>query len=253
MRLLLSTYTLNGFPLRDSFLLAKELGFDGVELVIKPSHVLVGTRRIREMSEHCGVPVLSVHQPEWHWPHTTKGMLRRLARFAKDVGAQNVTVHFSGLRFHSQEKIFSFIKSLEKEYGITVALENSKRRGRDQAPKWCWDTTELSALAARYGLNLTLDVPKIAVSGGEPKKFFKNLDQRIVNVHLHGSKKSKIHHSLLASDIDYRPFLKTLSQSGYCRLLTFEIFPLKHGASNANEVKETIASDLKLVLSYWNG
>lgn len=233
--------------------MAKELGFDGLELVVLPNHILAGPKRIRELAAKHGVPILSVHQPMWHWPHTSKGMLRRLCRFTKSVGAETAVVHFSGLRFHRPETIFPFIKKLEADAGITAAIENSKRRGREFPPTWTWDSRQLAALIARFGLNLTLDVAKLAVSGGDYANFFKNHQHQIANIHLHGSKKSKIHHSLSASDIDYRPFLKTLSQSDYCRLLTFEIFPLRLGARSVNEVKEVIIQDLKLVLSFWHG
>src|SRR3989344_8351347 len=100
MKLLFSTQSLPYFPLEDSFLMARELGFDGVDLVLNIRHALASEKKIRGLVERSGISVINVHQPVWQWPYTSRGAMSRLCKFAHSIGVESVTVHLSVFRFH---------------------------------------------------------------------------------------------------------------------------------------------------------
>lgn len=226
----------------------QQAGFDGIELVILPQHIFK-TRQIKELAEKHQQPVLSIHQPPWHWPHTTKGMLRRLAKFAQGVGAKNIVVHLTVLRFHLQKNIFSFISSLEEQYGLTFSLENSCPSGGEWPPNWAWQEDELRKLVRQYNINLTLDDPKFTLSGYSSTRFFEEQKDKIKNIHIHGIHRKKIHYPISGSDYNSTPFLKKVKELRYQQTLVLEVFPLKKLSSRLTlgEVGEIIKKDTELV------
>ncbi|MEK7532738.1 MAG: hypothetical protein AAB579_04020, partial [Patescibacteria group bacterium] len=65
MKLLLSSYSLEPFPLEEVFLLAKEIKADGLELVLMPAVFKLGLENAKKHSQKHGLPIVNIHQPPW--------------------------------------------------------------------------------------------------------------------------------------------------------------------------------------------
>ena len=233
MKILLSTHALSRLPLREVFAVSKELGFDGVELVLSWRTLLLGVGRTKKLSEEFGVPILSVHQPIWHFPHTTKFMLRRLAAEARELGASHVVVHASVFRIHPKQSLFALVKQLERDYELTIGLENGHVRYPEFPPRWTWYEPLLRSWIDAHRFNVTLDVAKFEMGGGDPIGFFKAYHSYIPLVHLHGRRGRRIHLSLTDSRELIVPFLKALRDHAYGGMITLEVFPVRSRAGAA--------------------
>jgi sugar phosphate isomerase/epimerase len=252
MKLLFSTQSLPYFPLEDSFLMAKELGFDGIDLVLNIRHALASEKKIRGLMERSGIPTVNVHQPMWQWPYTSRGALLRLCRFARSIGAASVTVHLSVFRFHRKE-IFPFIKKLEEKYAITICGENGKYRTLETPPTFAWREDAITELAAKENLHLTLDVPGLIKSGGDPFSFFEKNRDRIGLVHLHGFR-GKFHKPLGLTDIEVVPFYAHLIEANFAYPVVLEVFPLRDRISAGiprrallGEVRDILRKDVQIL------
>lgn len=229
MKILLSTFAFQGAKPEKAFLFTRKVGLDGVELVPMPSHVVIGAKKIKELSRKYNSPVLSVHQPPWHWPHATKGMIKNAAKFSKFLGAQNLTLHLSLLRWQNSEKIFNYIMGLEKEIGITISMENNRPTGKglEFPKKWAWEPEALDDLIRSHNFKITLDNAHLIESGGDPVVFFKKHKDRIRNVHIHNLNRNGDHAPFSGESSDEKALLllDVLKEEAYDKLLTLEIFP----------------------------
>jgi sugar phosphate isomerase/epimerase len=96
MRLSFSTGTFYHRSLDYSLRLARDLGFDGVELAIGPEALYRGVAPLRRAIEQVGLPVLSVHPPFLRllgWPRWPAQRLPRLMTLARELGAELGITH----------------------------------------------------------------------------------------------------------------------------------------------------------------
>ncbi len=232
------------------FLIAKELGFDGLEFVPTLKHLFTSKKKLKKIIRSEKFSILSVHQPVWHWPRPTMGMIESLIIFAKDIGARNVVLHLSLLRFYRESDIFPFILFLQEKYNIKVSLENSQPEGLDRAPEWGWQSDEISKLVKKWSVNITLDAPRLAVWSGGVENFYKKNKDKIPSIHIHGTKNKNTHYPISNSEISMIPLLKTLKNKGYNGILTMEVFPRKSAKNiSINNIKKVIKKDVELIKS----
>ncbi len=251
MKILFSSHTLSGFPLEDSFLVASQTGCDGIELVIRFERASRDESFLQKLITKYQLPILAVHQPVWHWPYTSAGMLERLARFASKLGAERIVVHLSVLRFHRPDKIFDFIRSIEKKYKITVGLENGHRGSLESPPRWTWKASELGAILEKYNPNLTLDLPKFILANKDHGEFLNRYASNFSAAHLHGTQGSKIHRSLGESDRDCLCLLSELHARKPDIPVTLEVFPRDWiSAPRAADIASIIKRDVQLLKNY---
>lgn len=95
---LLSSSSVFPEPTAAAFDLAAALGYDGIEVMVWTDAVSQDLGALRGLSEHYGLPVLSVHAPcllvtQRVWSPDPWERLRRSAVLAEALGAQTVVVH----------------------------------------------------------------------------------------------------------------------------------------------------------------
>src|SRR5579864_8737182 len=96
MRLSFSTGTFYHRSLDYCLRLARDLGFDGVELAIGPHALYGGTAPLLRAIERVGTPVLSVHPPLMRlpgWPRIPTHRLARTVTLARELGAELAVTH----------------------------------------------------------------------------------------------------------------------------------------------------------------
>ena len=256
MKPLLSTGSVPGHGLEDTFRLAHKYSFNGIELIIPDVNWQPNLHRIRIIAERYSQRVFSVHVPFFG-----KSLLRYLAaprRFARrsvgtsvqianELGAENLVIHpFPALVF--RDGIRSMMRAVLMECAqrtpARLSLENMEIRrflGIGWEPYCIADYTELYEFAKQNGLYLTLDTAHCMSKGISPATFFEEFHDRINNVHLSDYGDYQCHLSLGEGIIDFGPFCEVLARYDYRGFLTLEI-------ESANE--SSLAQSLDLIREY---
>ncbi len=171
-----------------AFAAAKDLGYDGVEVMVTRRAVTQDAGALIALSDRYDLPILSVHAPvllftQFVWGRDPRVKLERSAELARAVGAPTVVVHppFRWQRSYAR-RFLDVVAATAREYELTVAVENMfpwTVRGRTfsvYAPSW--DALELSSDA------VTLDFSHAALSGHDGLELATALGPRLRHVHL---------------------------------------------------------------------
>ena len=113
-----------------AFVLAAELGYDGVEVMVWADPISQDVAALRRCSRQHRVPVMAVHAPcllitQRVWSPDPEERLRRSVRAAEELGARTVVVHppFRWQRRYA-DAFGELVEELEAESGIAIAVEN---------------------------------------------------------------------------------------------------------------------------------
>jgi sugar phosphate isomerase/epimerase len=149
---LLSTSSVFPEPTAAAFEVAATLGYDGLEIMVWNDAVSQDAGALRGLSEHYGVPVLSVHAPcllvtQRVWSADPWERLRRAAELAETLGAPTVVVHppFTWQREYARGFANGLRRVAVKHPSIRFAIENMypvRMAGREFVPySPGWDPT----------------------------------------------------------------------------------------------------------------
>lgn len=187
-RVALSTASAYPETCTTAFELAARLGYDGVEVMVWTDPVSQDGAALLRLSEHYGLPVVSVHAPTLlitqrvfgsdPWPK-----LERSCELADQVGASTVVVHppFRWQRDYARQ-FEEGIADLEQRTGLRLAVENMfpwrARRREIQAYLPGWDP---SVFGYRH---VTLDLSHAATAGSDAMAMADRLGERLAHIHL---------------------------------------------------------------------
>ena len=227
MKLLISSYTFEPFPLEEVFLFAHNVKADGIELVLTPQVYKLGFEAVKNLSSKYQVPVVNIHQPPWYVLFTGKKQMNKMIAIAKDFGAENLVVHLATVRQGFNSKFFDWIREREMESKINIAFENAAPRGLESWPDYCGHPDKLETFVKSKHVNLTLDVAKAVLKGFDPYQFFQRNNSNVKVIHMHGfSKDGHFHKSFLEDTFDWPGFFSFVRKFNYTGAITMEIFPL---------------------------
>ena len=227
MKLLLSSYSLEPFPLEEVFLLAKEIKADGLELVLMPAVFKLGLENAKKLSQKHGLPIVNIHQPPWGALFTGERGIKKLIREAQLVGAENIVAHLATMRRSFASPFFDWIKAREKESGVNIAFENAAPRGLESRPAYAGHPEKLEKFVASRNINLTFDVAKAFLKGIDPYQFFQRNRANIKVIHIHGfTRGGHFHKGFFGDEFDWAGFMSFVRKFDYQGAVTLEIFPL---------------------------
>ena len=223
----------SNMPLKDRLKLAKDVGFDGIEI---PPMDEKPADEIRAIANDVGIELHSIIYGGWHAPLSSadekiveaglKGIERAL-HTAKRVGADAVLL-VPGIVdartryiecYERTQRNIKRILPLAEELGITIAVEN------------VWNNFLLSPIEfARYvdefnseRLRAYFDVGNV-VKFGFPEDWIRTLGKRIVKVHLKDFKRDTNKFvMLLEGDVNWEAVRQALIEVGYRGYLTAEL------------------------------
>lgn len=240
MRISFSTGTFYHRGLGYSLDLARDAGFDGVELVVGPEYLLRGVESLQRAVARHGAPVLSVHPPFYPlpgWPRRASVAVPRLATISRALGAGLVVVHTPFLRTPTSPRAERYGAALRQGIlagagDVRVTLESSqyvKRRERYLLD----DLKSLVDFARAHGCGVTLDTCHAGANGEDLLACYEIVRPVLRNVHLSDVvwKGTKPHTHILpgAGKLPLAEFLAALARDGYDGLLTMEIHPRQAG------------------------
>ncbi|MCD5313177.1 sugar phosphate isomerase/epimerase family protein [Kineosporia babensis] len=184
----LSTSSVYPESCADAFEIAARLGYDGVEVMVWTDPVSQDTGALKRLSQHYGVPVLSVHAPtllvtQRVWGKEPWAKLERSVQMAEDVGASAVVAH-PPFRWQKEygAAFVDGVTRMNDHFAVPIAVENMypwRARSREvMAYSPGWDPLEQP-----YS-HVTLDFSHAATAGGDSLAMAKALGQRLAHIHL---------------------------------------------------------------------
>lgn len=196
MKISLSTSSVNPLSVNMAFEAAKQLEYDGIELMVSPNKLTQNLDHMKMMVDKTGVPVTSVHAPtlllcKFVWGTAPEGKLVKSVDFAKQIGASSVVVHPPFKNNHYAQHFIDVANKLSGDSGVDVAIENMFPwiiNGNDiqmYGPSW-----EETCERADY---LTFDFSHAALSGMDIMAFFNKYHHKVRVIHFtDGSKRNKV-------------------------------------------------------------
>lgn len=247
MKTSLSTASLYFYPLRHIFSLAKEVGFEGLELVLNPEVLARGSGYLRELSRKYRLPVFSLHPPMIRLPRWTHDheLLPTLSRMGRELDCQFIIIH--------APKALNLSEGLGRQY--SEAVEACVERLSGSAPKLSLENqavfratdrqyilstpTNLRHFADRYDVGLTLDTAHAASFPYDPLEAYEVFRGRLDNIHLSDFRSGLSiphwfnmhsyfkHHQIPGEgDLPLWELVRRLQADSYQGLVTLEISPV---------------------------
>jgi len=234
-----------------SLALARDAGFDGVELVLGHEYLLAGIDPVRRASVERGVPVLSVHPPFFPfpgWPRSIREAVPLAANAARNVGAELSIVHttlFINERTLTGHHFETAIKrGQEAALGkAVITLENSQyaRRARRFMLD---DLSRLVAYARAHQCGITFDTCHAGANGEDLLKCAEILGDAVVNIHLSDAtfhaNKPVTHLMPGEGELPLREFIGALVRNRYEGLITLELHPSQTGLMGRGRALERL-------------
>ena len=247
MKLSLSTGSFYPYPLRAVFRMARQAGFDGVEIGVNPEVIARGGQAVRQLVEAEGLTLFSVHPtvvplPGWREKH---GGLERTIQLAQDAGAQVVVAHTPRSETLDEGKGLSFCRQIEAWQArlvggsLCLAIENKAIHYETERRYVLTPLDRLRAFADRYDLGLVLDAVHAGSAGDDLIYARRTFDSRLVNVHLSDLGGSRPFRSVRlldklleqhrfpgVGDLPLAGLLADLQRSSYAGPITLEVGPV---------------------------
>ncbi|MCD5354853.1 sugar phosphate isomerase/epimerase family protein [Kineosporia mesophila] len=184
----LSTSSVYPESCADAFEIAARLGYDGVEVMVWTDPVSQDTGALKRLSQHYGVPVLSVHAPtllvtQRVWGKEPWAKLERSLQMAEDLGSGAVVAH-PPFRWQKEygAAFVDGVAALNDHFSVPLAVENMypwRARSREvmaYSPGW-------NPLEQPYR-HVTLDFSHAATAGGDSLEMARALGDRLTHIHL---------------------------------------------------------------------
>lgn len=262
MKVSFSTGSLYHFSLRSSLLIARELGFDGVELVAGPELLLCGPAYVKQLAQDCGVPLLSFHPPllklsSWRYP--IGDHVAQVVRTAAALDCPLATVHTPKTSSLAAPAVQPFLQALNEvatNGAVTLLMETSQYNKRRQPPRRPGhrpldDVANLMVFAEHHHLGITLDTAHAGACGEDLLTTYAVVRPRLHNIHFSdvkpGWRNMRTHLRLGQGMLPIPAFLRALAADAYPGLLTLEIAPHHLRAWNLKAARHHLAAALDCI------
>ena len=262
--LALSTGSLYTYGLDRVFGLAKEAGFDGIEVLLDGRWDTRQADYLRHLRDSYGLPVVSLHSP-FHliwvpgWEQDPIWRLKRTVELAEALSARVVVAHpplgwlrislrvtgassargfWVGLplswfvgRSHARW-LCDELESFQRETEVTIAVENMPRLQIGPLGFDLYQMTHLETLE-RFR-HLTLDTTHLATRGMDIIQTYERLAGRVAHIHL-SNYNGREHRLPWDGPLPLADFLRRFAQDDYGGIVTLELQPEALGAGGDDQ------------------
>ena len=236
MRLSFSTGTFYHRSIAYALNLARDAGFDGVELVAGPEYVWGGLARIARAVSNSAVPVLSVHPPLLRlpgWPYSSVERMQRLSDLTQSVGAEAVVVHVPSIAAATSPRSARFTRAIEHAQQLLgpaacITLETTQYF-QHPSRHLLDDVQRLVEYASARGCGITLDTCHAGANGEDVLECYRIVRPLLRNVHLSDvTVEDQFPHTHRMPGEGMLPLadlLATMAADRYAGLVTLEVRP----------------------------
>lgn len=261
MRISFSTATFYARSLAYSLRLARDAGFDGVELALGVGYQLTGPQHYLRTIRADGVPVLSVHPPFLRlralgWPLAVTRRMTNLTAAAHLVDAPICVAHVPGLRSMNSRRAVLFERAIALGYDavpgdVMISLESTQYSG---GAKLLLDhIATLVDYAGAHNCGVTLDTCHVGANGEDLLAVYEVVRPLLKNVHLsdarHNGQHARTHIMPGEGELPLRELLATMARDGYDGLITLELHPREVGFIGRRRNLERLCQARKFVQS----
>lgn len=213
------------------FELARDAGFDGVEVMVGLDPLAEDIGAVERLRDHFQVPVVAIHAPcllvtQNVWGHEPWGKLDKAAEAARRLGADTVVVH-PPFRWQGRygTEFVEGIARLNAETGIMFCVENMypwrppRTRREFKAYLPTWDPTD------QPYEHLTLDLSHASTAGQRSRELAAAWGDRLRHLHLTDGRGSFADEHLFPGDGDQEAdlLLGDLARAGFDGHIVLEV------------------------------
>lgn len=280
--LALSTGSLYTYGLDRVFDLAKEAGFDGIEVLVDGRWDTRQAGYLKRLMDRHGLPVVSLHSP-FHlirvpgWEQDPLWRLKKTVELAEDLEARVVVAHppLGWLRLYlhvtgaSNKRRFwvglplswlvgrpyarwlrDELEDFQRGTGVTIAVENMPSRRVGPLRFDLYQMTRLESLE-RFQ-HLTLDTTHLATRGLDIIQAYERLADQVAHVHL-SNYNGREHRLLQDGHLPLADFLRRLSQGNYKGIVTLELQPDALGDGDEGRVSANLRAAVDFCRRHFSG
>lgn len=271
--IVLSSGSLYTYGLDRVFNLARDVGFDGLELMVDHRWDTRHVGYLKVLMARYGLPILAVHSPFAPsvpgWPADEPGRIRRSVQLAEQVGARVVVAHLplrvgrwllqgrgrrllipvpwsgqGGYRRWLLEELAGFHTSSP----VVVAIENMPawRILNLRLNPWHWNDVQSVAQFS----HLTMDTTHLGTWGIDPTTAYEVWGERVAHVHL-SDFDGREHQLPGTGRLALDRLLQRLAADGYKGIITLELNPKSLQADEEERVRENLAMSLAFCRTYF--
>lgn len=241
MRISFSTATFYANTLPYSLRLARDAGYDGVELALGIGYQLGGPRPYLRAIRAIGVPVLSVHPPFLRlraggWPMAVSRRMTSLTTVAHLLDAPVCVSHVPSMRARNSRRDQFFARAIHLGYesvpgNVTITLESTQYSGRP--PLLLDDLSALVDYARDHHCGITLDTCHVGANDDDLLAAYEVVRPLLRNVHLSDARRigehMRTHVMPGEGELPLRELLTHMARDGYDGLITMELHPREVG------------------------
>jgi sugar phosphate isomerase/epimerase len=244
-----------------SLALAREAGYDGVELAVGPEFRLTGVEGLRRATLQHPVPILSVHPPFIPlpgWPRYSDQRIPYLAQVAQALDIQMMVVHVAYFTSITSPNAVRFISGLQEALRIAggdtlrIGLENNQLTPHGKR-YFLDDLRALADFALEHGCGVTFDTCHAAANGQDILDCYEIVRPVLYNVHLNDmvfrNGKPRTHIPPGKGQLPLDRFLGLLEGDHYDGLVTLEMHPSRIGLVGRSRHLQTLQEALEFVRS----
>jgi sugar phosphate isomerase/epimerase len=218
--LTISTDSLKGYGLNRIFQIAKEAGYDGIDLAIDPKNYdTQNGDYIKLLSQQTGMPVVAIQTPQKSSPKKIKVAIE----MAKKLGTKIIVIQ--------PPKIFDFkyiqwlkneIPKIRQKENISIALEN--------APSATFfgiipEHAMGNVLDLKKFKHACLDTSRVALRKEDLIRIYKALRKFLVHVHLSNVKAGTAYNLPEKGILPIESFLTKLKQDSFSGAISLKVNP----------------------------
>jgi sugar phosphate isomerase/epimerase len=273
VQLALSTGSLYTYGLNRVFALAKEVGFDGIEVLVDSRWDTRQTDYLQRLRDEYDLPILSLHSPFVQhvagWDYDQISRVKRTVALADRLGASTVVVH-PPLRFHlgvmtttlaNRRLLFPVPIPYARAYAryftdgslqalsnsITIAIENMpcKRLGSLRLRLYRLSLDDLARLP-----HVVLDTTHLGTWGLDVLEVYERLKPNIAHVHL-SNFNGKEHRLPWDGHLPLGELLSRLRRDGFSGIVVIESDPEPLEAGSEVKVRANLEATVAFCRRAW--
>ncbi|MBP3035258.1 sugar phosphate isomerase/epimerase [Arthrobacter sp. zg-ZUI100] len=243
----LSSASVYPLSVHDTFAIAHDLGYDGVEIMVTGNADSQNPQTLNALSERYGQPIMAIHAPTLLLTQQVWGKawtkIELSAAMAAEVGATTVVAH-PPFRWQSgyAENFAEGVRHIAEQYGVIIAVENMypwRVRGREAKaylPHW-------NPVTEPYE-HVTWDFSHAAIAGMDSYEELLKLGPRLHHVHLtDGTPNGRDEHMLPGEGTQRcAEALQYLSETGFSGVVAIEVSTrkVKGAGEREDQLKQTL-------------
>lgn len=235
MRISFSTGTLYHRGLGYTLALARDAGFDGVELVVGPDYALGGTPRVARIAQRVGLPILSIHPPFTRfprWPRPVGLRVLRLAELARTLETRTLVLHAPLIWNEATPRAQRYTRALRLGQAandqLVIGIESIQYNKRSER-YYLDDLAALVRFAMERDCGVTFDTCHTGANGEDLLEAYEIVRPALVNVHLSDVEWRagwpKTHRPPGVGALPLDKMLGRMARDGYSGLVTVEMHP----------------------------